>query len=302
LIPLIIFIKTPFENRCFGSRRRKPYQPAEPQKRPDIPSDTDKTMHHDNDNQPRSPAEYRAIVEAQRANQDDTREVRFRNKNRPTFGRLKRANAWREIQALERYAEDEGISLPEGTLHAANDNSPVDDAGRSEISRVDSRLGEEVPDGDTIMVAWEADENDRQEGRPEMANRIVYDDKNRIVAVKVRGRYRAMVETFAEPRGPAEAKASVAMDSGYSMPDELPDAQNDAARRMDHAAMKRRLGREVCRVLELSLGTLTSEEIGEELGLAAKSGERMAVKLADGAIAKLITEYAKRDAADREAA
>jgi hypothetical protein len=33
--------------------------------------------------------------------------------------------------------------------------------------------------------------------------------------------------------------------------------------------MKRRLGREVCRVLELAPGTLTSEQIGEELGAAS---------------------------------
>ncbi|TFW56677.1 hypothetical protein CT676_33845 [Bradyrhizobium sp. MOS001] len=71
---------------------------------------------------------------------------------------------------------------------------------------------------------------------------------------------------------------------------------------MDHLAMKRRLGRDVCRVLELALGTLASEEIGEEIGLSAKSGERMAVKLVDGAIVKLMAEYARRDAADREAA
>jgi hypothetical protein len=258
-------------------------------------------MHHDNDNT-RTPVEHRAAVAAQRALQDDTREVRFRNKNRPTFGRLKRANAWREIQAMERYAEDEGISLPEGTLHAANDNTPADDTGRAEISRIDSRLGEEVPDGDAIMAAWGADEKDRQEGRPEIANRIVYDDKKRIVAVKVRGRYRAMVETFAEPRGPAEDKASVAMDSGYCMPDELPDAQDDAARRMDHAAMKRRIGHEVCRVLELALGVLTSEQIGAECGASGKNAERLGVRLVDGAIAKLMAAYAARDAADREEA
>jgi hypothetical protein len=256
-------------------------------------------MHYDNDN--RTPAEHRAAVAAQRVGQGN-REVRFRNKNRPTFGRLKRADAWREIQALERYAEDEGISMPEGHLHAANDNSPVDDTGRTEISRIDSRLGEEVPDGDAIMAAWEADEEDREAGRPEKANRIVYDDKNRIVAVKVRGRYRSLVETFSEPRGPAEDKASVAMDSGYSMPDELPDAQDDAARRMDHAAMKRRLGHEACRVLELALGVLTSEEIGVECGSSGKNAERLGVRLVDGAIAKLMAAYAARDAADREAA
>jgi hypothetical protein len=66
--------------------------------------------------------------------------------------------------------------------------------------------------------------------------------------------------------------------------------------------MKRRLGSEVCRVLELALGTLTSEQIGEELGLSAKTGERTAVKLIDGAIVKLMAEYTKRDAADLEAA
>ncbi|TAI66577.1 hypothetical protein [Bradyrhizobium sp. Leo170] len=254
-----------------------------------------------NDNQPRNPEEHRRILAQQRAKQDDSREVRFRNRDWPTFGRLKRADAWREIQALERYAEDEGVSLPEGSLHAANDNSPVDDTGRTEISRVDSRLGEEVPDGDDIMAAWEADEEDRKAGRPEKANRILYGDHGKIIAVKVRGRYRSLEEVFSEPRGPAEDKASVAMDSGYSMPDELPDADDEAARRMDHVAMKRRLGREVCRVLELALGTLTAEEIGEELGLSAKSGERMAIRLVDGAIVKLMAEYAKRDAADMAA-
>lgn len=67
-----------------------------------------------NDNQPRSPEQHRAILAQQRAAQDDTHEVRFRNWDWPTFGRLKRADAWREIEALERYAEDEGVSLPEG--------------------------------------------------------------------------------------------------------------------------------------------------------------------------------------------
>lgn len=256
-------------------------------------------MNHANDNTPRTPEQHRAILAQQRAAQDDTREVRFRNQHWPTFGRLKRADAWREIQALERFAADEGVSLPEGNLHAANDNNPVDDTGRTEISRVDSRMGEEMPDADDIMAAHEADKRDREEGHPEKANRILYDEKKRIIAVKVRGRYRSLNETFSEPRGPAEDKAK--LDAGY-MPDELPDVQDDAARRMDHTAMKRRLGREVCRVLELALGTLTAEEIGEELGLSAKSGERMAVRLIDGAIVKLMAEYARRDAADREAA
>ncbi|MFK4507142.1 hypothetical protein LPJ38_26515 [Bradyrhizobium daqingense] len=252
-----------------------------------------------NDNQLRSPEEHRRIVAQLRAAQDDNREVRVRNQHWPTFARLKRAAAWREIQALERYADDESMSLPEGALHAANDNAPVDDTGRTEISRIDSRVGEECPDGDAIMAAWEADEEDRKQGRPERANRILFGAHGRIVAVKTRGRYRSLNETFSEPRGPTEDKAK--LDAGH-MPDELPNVQDDAARRMDHTAMKRRLGREVCRVLELALGADTAEEIGEELGLSAKSGERMAVKLVDGAIVKLMAEYAKRDAADREAA
>lgn len=256
-------------------------------------------MHHANDNQPRSPEEHRAIVAQQRTAQDDTREVRFRNQHWPTFGRLKRADAWREIQALERYGADEGLSLPEGPLHAANDNAPADETGRTEISRIDSRLGEECPDGDAIVAAWRADETDRNEGRPEKANRILFGPHGRIVGVRVRGRYRSLNETFSEPRGPSEDKAK--LDVSH-MPDELPDVQDAAARRLDHTAMKRRLGREVCRVLELALGALTAEEIGEELGLRAKAGERIAVKLIDGAIVKLIAEYAKRDAADQEAA
>ena len=80
----------------------------------------------------------------------------------------------------------------------------------------------------------------------------------------MRGRYRSLVETFSEPRGPAEETAKAAMSTGYSMPDELPDADDEAVRRLDHDAMKRRLGREVCRVLELALGTATSEQIRRE--------------------------------------
>ncbi|UGX97596.1 hypothetical protein G6321_00021650 [Bradyrhizobium barranii subsp. barranii] len=149
------------------------------------------------------------------------------------------------------------------------------------------------------MAAWEADQEDRKKGHPEKATRILYGAKNRIVAVKVRGKYRTLEETFSEPRGPAEDKAKIAADY---VPDELPDVQDDAARRVDHQAMKRRLGREVCRVLELALGTLPAEQIGEELGLSSKTGERMAVKLVDGAIVKLLAEYARRDAVDRKAA
>ncbi|UPT93868.1 hypothetical protein J4G48_0031655 [Bradyrhizobium barranii subsp. apii] len=282
------------KNKTWFSRQSA----EEPHKRPKFSTTSRTEMIHHNDNQ-RTPEEHRRILAQQRAAQDNTREVRFRNQHWPTFGRLKRADAWREIQALERFAADEGVSLPEGNLHAANDNSPADDTGRTEISRIDARLGEEVPDGDDIMAAWFLDEEDRKEGRPEKANRILYGANNQIIAVKIRGKYRSLEETFAEPRGPAEDKAKVA---AAAVPDELPDAQDDAARRMDHIAMKRRLGREVFRVLELALGTLTSEEIGEDLGLSSKSGERMAVKLVDGAIVKLMAEYARRDTADREAA
>ncbi|MET4277406.1 MULTISPECIES: hypothetical protein [unclassified Bradyrhizobium] len=258
-------------------------------------------MHHDNDNQPRTPEQHRAILAQLRSQQDTAHEIRARNREWPTFARLRRADGWPQIQALERYGRDGGLDVA-GGFHAANDNTPTDDVGRAQISNVDSRMGDEMPDGDDLYEAAMADEKDRREGRPELANRILYDGKKRIIAVKVRGRYRSLVETFHDPRGPAEDKASVAMDSGYSMPEELPDAGDEAARRLDHTAMKRRLGQDVCRVLELALGTLTSEEIGEELGLSAKSGERMAVKLVDGAIVKLMAEYARRDAADRGAA
>lgn len=73
-------------------------------------------------------------------------------------------------------------------------------------------------------------------------------------------------------------------------------------RRLDHKAMKRRLGAEACRVLELALGVLTSEEIGAECGSSGKNAERLGVRLVDAAIAKLMAAYAARDAADREAA
>lgn len=252
-----------------------------------------------NDNR-RTPAEHREAVAAHAAERNTTREPRNRNREWPTLGRLRRADAWPKIQALERFARDEGIEIG-GGFHAANDNSPVDETGRTAISRVDGRMDEEMPDGDAIMAAWIADEKDRKEGRPEMATRIRFGAYGKITAIKVRGRYRRLTETFSEPRGPAEDKAKATIGAGYAMPDELPDADDEAARRIDHAAMKRRLGAEVCRVLELALGTATSEKIGEELGLSAKTAERKGVAIVDACIGKLMAEYARRDAADMAA-
>lgn len=256
-------------------------------------------MNHDNDNRPRTPEEHRALVASLAAGQDTTHEVRARNRHWPTFARLKRAKLWRQIQALERYAEDEGVSIPEGLMHAANDNTPVDETGRNEICRVDSRLDEENPTAEEIAAAAWADEEDRKEGRPEMATWIQFGAHGKINAVKVRGRYRSLVETFSDPRGSQDGKAS--LNTGYSIPDEPTYVQEDAARRLDHAAMKLRLGAETCKVLELACGDATSEKIGEMYGVSGKAAERLGVKLVDAAIEKLMADYARRDAADRAA-
>jgi hypothetical protein len=249
-----------------------------------------------NDN--RTPEQHRAYVAQLAAQQNTTREIRARNRGWPTFARLKRANAWREIQALERYAEDEGLEVT-GVYSAANDNGPVDKHGRAEICRVDSRLGEENPTADEIKAAWDADEKDKREGRPEMATRIQFGAAGKINAVKVRGRYRSLVETFPEPRGSQDDKAS--LNTGYAMPDVKPDVQDEAARRMDHEAMKCRLGEETCRLIELACGDATAEEIGQMHGANGKTAERLGVKLVDAAIVKLMAEYARRDAADMAA-
>jgi hypothetical protein len=195
--------------------------------------------------------------------------------------------------------------MPEGMMHAANDNSPAKKedgvkVGSADTRLVDGRLDEENPNGDEIMAAWEADQKDRDEGRPELATRIQFGACGKITAVKVRGRYRSLEETFAEPHGADDEKASVGR--GFAMPHALPDAQGDAARRMDHEAMKRRLGDETCRLVELACGDATSTEIGEMYGRAGKTAERFGVEMVDKAIAKLMAAYAARDAADMAAA
>ena len=47
-------------------------------------------------------------------------------------------------------------------------------------------------------------------------------------------------------------------------------AQDEAARRLDHAAMKLRLGAETSKVLELACGDATSEEVGAMYGMSGK--------------------------------
>jgi hypothetical protein len=259
-------------------------------------------MNFANDNQSRTPTEHRAYVASLRAQQDD--EARNRNRNWPTFSRLKRAKRWLDIQALERFAEDEGIALQDGLMTAANDNRhvPVGDElehGRVDTKLVDGRLDEENPTADELAAAACADEEDRKAGRPEMATRIKFGAYGKIVAVKVRGRYRGLEETFLEPHGADDEKASVGM--GYAMPYALPDAEGDAARRIDHDAMKGRLGEETCRLVELACGDATSEEIGEMYGRAGKTAERFGVEMVDKAIVKLVAAYAARDAADMAA-
>jgi hypothetical protein len=253
-----------------------------------------------NDNHPRSPAEHRAYVAALSAQQDADHEVRARNRNWPTGARLQRARAWPQLDALRRYAEDEGLDVAAG-FSAANDNAPADESGRTEISRIDSRLDEECPDADAIMEAWRLDEKDRQDGRPELATRIQFGAYGKITAVKVRGRYRSLVETFSEPRGPAEDKAKTSLNTGYGLPDEQPDAQEEQARRLDHDRMKKRLGPETCRILELACGDTTAQEIGEMYGRIGKTAERFGVEMVDKAIGKLMAAYAERDAGDMAA-
>ncbi|ABE62828.1 hypothetical protein Nham_2030 [Nitrobacter hamburgensis X14] len=260
-------------------------------------------MQYANDNTPRTPEQHRAYVASLRDQQDDDKEVRARARHWPTFGRLKRAKRWLDIQALERFAEDEGLDVS-GGFHAANDNSPVreDDGieiGRVDTRLVDARLDEENPTADEIAAAAWADQKDRDEGRPELATRIQFGAHGKITAVKVRGRYRLLEETFFEPHGPDDEKASLG--KGYGLRDELPDAQDDAARRMDHEAMKRRLGDETCRFIELACGDATSEEIGEMHGGSGKTAERLGVKLVDIAIGKLVAAYAARQEADMAA-
>jgi hypothetical protein len=251
-------------------------------------------MKPDNDNTPRTPAEHRATVAALAANLPQ--HAPRARKGWPTAGRLRKDKALGHLIALERFARDEGIDVNDG-FAAANDNNPADDTGRAEISRVDS-LMDDGPNGDEIAAAAKSDERDRKEGRPEKATRIKFGAHGRIISVEVRGRHRPMVETFATPRGGAGTKVSLG--NGYGLPDDLPAPS--AEDWIDHRAMKTRLGAETCRLLELACGDATSEEIGEMHGASGKTAERKGVEMVDAAICRLVAEYARRDAADREAA
>jgi hypothetical protein len=239
-------------------------------------------MHHDNDNTPRTPTEHRRLVEAQRAEQG-RREPRNRNRGWPTGGRLQRARAFAELDALRRFADDEGADIA-GGYEAANDNTPRGEYSRPEISRVDSVM--EDLRAEDLIAAWNAGKVKVVGGRIESADLYGWDTP--------------LGENFVTPRGGDNTKVS--LNVGYDLPDELANTQDDVARRMDHDAMRRRLGDETCRMLELACGDATSEEIGAMHGASGKTAERLGVKLVDIAIGKLLAEYAKRDAADREAA
>jgi hypothetical protein len=240
------------------------------------------TMHHDNDNATRTPAEHRAAVAAQRAGQGN-REPRNRNRGWPTGGRLQRARAFAELDALRRFADDEGTEIA-GGFDAANDNTPTGEYERPQISRVDSVM--EDLRAEDLIAAWDA-------GKVKIIG-------GKIVSADLHGWDTPLGENFQTPRGGENEKVS--LNVGYDLPDELPDTQYDVARRMDHEAMRRRLGDETCRMLELACGDATSEEIGEMHGASSKTAERLGVKLVDIAIGKLLAEFARRDAADRAAA
>jgi hypothetical protein len=239
-------------------------------------------MHYDNDNTPRTPAEHRAAVEGQRARQGN-REPRNRNRGWPTGGRLQRARAFAELDALRRFADDEGTDIA-GGFDAANDNTPTGEYERPQISRVDSVM--EDLRAEDLITAWDA-------GKVKITG-------GKIVSADLHGWDTPLNENFQTPRGGENAKVS--LNVGYDLPDELADTQDEVARRMDHQAMRRRLGDETCRMLDLACGDATSEEIGEMHGASSKTAERLGVKMVDIAIGKLLGEYAKRDAADKEAA
>lgn len=237
-------------------------------------------MQHANDNG-RSPEQHRRLLEEQRTSQG-RREVRARNRGWPTGSRLQRARAFAELDALRRFASDEGTDIA-GGFEAANDNTPTP-RSVAEISRVDSVM--EDLRAEDLIKAWDA-------GKLKVIG-------GKIISADLHGWDTMLGENFQTPRGGENEKIS--LNVGYDLPDELPDTQDDVANRLDHDAMRRRLGEETCRMLELACGDATSEEIGKMNGAAGKTAERQGVRLVDIAIGKLMAEYARRDAADREAA
>jgi hypothetical protein len=119
-------------------RRRKPYCQVEPHKRPDPPLGTDKTMTPANDNQPRTPADHRAAVEAQ-----PTVRQRPHVATSHLATRLARAGRRADLRMLQTF----GGTAEAETWHQARGNLPET---RGEM--VFDRVHETRPSPDELAV------------------------------------------------------------------------------------------------------------------------------------------------------
>jgi hypothetical protein len=207
-------------------------------------------MHHDNDNQPRTPEQHRAYV----AQQNTSGERAYQSGSWPQGQRLFKAGNTRLLGGLAGWQ----IMNQMPRLAAANDNFAKD-------TPVESSIRDDV-DADTIVAAVEAEKLEPGKHYREETQEVYVVIKRDKDGEPIRGEWRPIAgETFTNRHHSAAAP-------DWSV-DDAPEEEKVAAI-IDCKRTRARLGPAVCNLLDMAAGNATTTEIAEAIGVSRAKAEK----------------------------
>ncbi len=208
-------------------------------------------MHHDNDNQPRSPEEHRKLVTEQATAGERT----YQGGSWPQGNRLHKAGSIRLLTGLAGWQ----ITNKMPRLSAANDNRAVN-TDYAEITEKD------ILDADTIVAAVEAEKTEPGKHYREETQEIYVVTARDDDGQPVKGEWRPIVGVTGSDRRHSAAAPDWSVDDTRE--------EDKMAAIIDCKRIRAKLGPAVCTLLDMAAGNATTTEIAEAIGVSRAKAEK----------------------------
>lgn len=208
-------------------------------------------MHHDNDNQPRTPAEHRRLV----AEQNTSGERAYQSGSWPQGQRYHKAGNIRLLTGLAGYQTMN--QMPR--LSAANDNRAVN-TDYTEITEKD------ILDADTIVAAVEAEKLEPGKHYREETQEVYVVTKRDKDGEPLKREWRPIVGVTGSDRRHSAAAPDWSVDDTAE--------EDKVAAIIDCKRIRAKLGPAVCTLLDMAAGNATTTEIAEVLSVSRAKAEK----------------------------
>ncbi|MCP3412737.1 hypothetical protein NLM16_01330 [Bradyrhizobium brasilense] len=208
-------------------------------------------MHHANDNQPRTPAEHRAIL----AQQATSGERAYQGGSWPQGRRLHKAGKLVLVMGLV----DWQVRNAMPRLSAANDNRAIDFDHTETVER-------DLVDADTIMAAVELEKTEPGKHYREDTQEVFVVTERDDSGQPVKGEWRSIAGGSSFDRKHSAAAPDWAMDDMGE--------EDKIANAIDTKRIRDKLGRAICTLLDMAAGDATTGEIADAVGVSRAKAEK----------------------------